>query len=109
MPAKRRRPVSRRLPREPVGVGEGSGLAANDDPVRSGPVRGDTGVLGERTSAVEGQLDVRRRGGELDVLAAKASLHLQAAVDVEPLGRGNVRYSQQEHDVVDLPTGRAGV
>src|SRR5205807_2232728 len=64
-------------------------------------------ILGQRTAPVERQLDVRR--GELDVLAAEAPRHLQAAVDVEPLARGNVRDSEQQHDLVDLPGGGTGV
>ncbi len=48
---------SRGLPREPVRVGEGPGIAADHEPVRSGAVRGDAGVLGEGTAPVERQLD----------------------------------------------------
>src|SRR5437868_3508350 len=95
------------VPGEPIRVGEGPGIAANDNPVRSGAVRRDVGVLGQGATAVERQLDVRR--SELDVLAAKAPLQRQAAVEIELLARGNVRDSQQEHDLVDLPSGRAGV
>ncbi len=84
------RPCSRyglSLPREPVRVGEGPGVAADGEPVRSGAVRRDAGVLGERPAPVERQLDGRRRGVELDVLAAEALRHGEAAVDVELLAR----------------------
>ena len=97
------------FPAEPVRVGERPGVAGDGDPVRPGALRRDAGVLGQGTAPVERQLDVRRRGGELDVLAAEAPRHRQAALDVELLGRGDVRDAQQEHDVVDLPGGRAGV
>src|SRR5215472_4065289 len=97
------------LPREPVRVGEGPGVAANDDPVRAGAVRGDAGVFGGGTAAVERQPDGRRRGVELDVLAAEALRHGQAAVEVELLGRLDALDPEQQHEVVDLPGGRAGV
>src|ERR1700759_2196673 len=97
------------FPAEPVRVGERPGVAGDGDPVRSGALRRDAGVLGQGPALVERQLDVRRRGGELDVLAAEAPRHRQAPLDVELLGRGDVRASQQEHDVVDLPGGRTGV
>src|SRR6202011_5434852 len=48
--------AARRLPREPVRVGEGAGIAADDDSVRAGAVRGDAGVLGQRAAPVERQL-----------------------------------------------------
>src|SRR5262249_607008 len=98
---------ARRLPREPVRVGEGPRIAANADPGRARSVRGDAGVLRQRTAPVERQPDVRC--GELDVLAAEAPRHLQAALDVEALARGNVRASEQKHDLVDLPGCGAGV
>src|SRR5262249_36992015 len=97
------------LPREPVRVGEGPGVAANDDPVRSAALGRDARVPGERTTPVERQLDGARRGGELDVFTAEAPRHCQAAAGVEPLALGDVRGSQQEHDLVELPGGRAGV
>src|SRR6266700_630593 len=96
-------------PAETVRVSERPGVAGDGDPVRPGALRRDPGVLGQGPALVERQLDVRRRGGELDVLAAEAPRHRQAPLDVELLGRGDVCASQQEHDVVDLPGSRAGV
>jgi hypothetical protein len=43
------------------------------------------------------------------MLAAKALSHGEAAVNGEPLAPGHVRDSQQEHDLVYLPGGRAGI
>src|SRR5437764_3153658 len=100
---------SRGLPREPVRVGEGPGITANDDPVRSGALGRDAGVPGERTAPVERQLDGTGRSGELDVLAAEALRHGQAAAGVEPLARSHVRGSEQEHDLVYFSGGRPGV
>src|SRR5215813_667095 len=97
------------LPREPVRVGEGPGVAADDDPVRSGAVRGDADIFGGGTAAVERQPDGRRRGVELDVLAAEALRHGQAAAGVELPGRPDVPDPEQQHEAVDLPGGRAGV
>src|SRR5216683_6106635 len=97
------------IPREPVRVGEGPGIAANHEPARSGAFGRDAGVLGQGTAPVERQLDGTRRSGELDVLAAKALRHGEAAVNVEPLARGHVRDSQPEHDLVDPPGGRTSV
>src|SRR4029450_12401804 len=73
------------VPREPVRVCEGPGIAANHEPVRSGTVGRDAGVLGEGTAPVERQLYGTRRSGELDVLAAKARRHGEAAVTVDRL------------------------
>src|SRR5712691_7020757 len=58
---------SRGLPCEPVRVGEGPGVAANREPVRSGAVGRDASVLGEGTVPVERQLNGTGRSGELDV------------------------------------------
>src|SRR4029077_5692922 len=80
----------------------------NDQPGRSGAVGSDAGVLGEGPAPVERQLDRARRRGELDVLAAKTLGHGKAAVNVEQLAPGRVRGAEQEHDLVDLPGGRAG-
>jgi hypothetical protein len=44
------------LPCEPVRVGEGPGIAANHEPVRSGAFGRDAGVLGKGTVPVECQL-----------------------------------------------------
>lgn len=85
------------------------GTAAQDEPVGSGAVGGDAEVLGEGAAPVQRQLDAARRGVELDVLAAEALRDGEALADVEPLARGHVRRSQQEHDLVDLPGVRAGV
>jgi hypothetical protein len=101
--------LRRSLAREPVRVGEGPGIAANHEPVQSGAVGRDAGVLGEGTARGERQLDRTRRSGELDLLAAKALGHGEAAVNVEPLARVHVHDSSQEHDLIDLPGGRAGV
>src|ERR1700730_9621652 len=79
------------LPREPVRVGEGPGIAANHEPVRSGAFGRDASVLGQGTAPVERQLDGTRRSGELDVLAAKALRPCEAAVNVETLAGGHVR------------------
>src|SRR5262249_59884748 len=89
--------------------GEGPGGAAKDAPVGAGAVRGDAGVFGGGTAAVERQPDGRRRGVELDVLAAEALRHGQAAVEVELLGRLDALDPEQQHEVVDLPSSRAGV
>src|SRR5215470_20277230 len=97
------------VPREPVRVGEGPGIAANDEPVRSGAFGRNAGVLGEGAAPVERQLNRTPRGGELDVLAAKALRYGEAALNVEPLARGHIGNAQKEHDLIDLPGGRAGV
>jgi hypothetical protein len=79
-------------------------IAIRCDPVPSG---GTPASFCQRTALVEPQPDALR--GELDVSADEALRHLQAAVKVEPLARGHVRYSQQQHDLADLAGGRAGV
>src|SRR4030095_8435323 len=81
----RRRWTSYGLPRERVRVGEGSGVVANHDPMRSAAVGGDIGVLGERAAPIQPQFDGTGRGFELCVVAAKALGRGEAAVDVEAL------------------------
>src|SRR5690606_28991183 len=85
------------------------GVAVDDEPVGAAAVGTDAGVLGERAAAVEGELDARGRGLELDVLAAEAPRDVQAAVDVEALAGLDVVDAEQQHEVVDLEGGRAGV
>ena len=67
------------LPREPVRVGEGPGIAVNREPVRSAAVGRDTSIFGQGPVPVERQLHRTGRRGELDVLAAKAFRHGEAA------------------------------
>src|SRR5579872_1189489 len=98
-----------RFPHEAIRVGERSGVAADDDAVRPSALRGDTRILGQRTTAVERQLHRRRRRCELDVPAPEAPRHGETVVDVEPLARDDVLDTQQEDHVVDLPSRGAGV
>src|SRR5438270_10945622 len=94
-----------RLARESVRVGERPGITADHEPVRSGAVGRDAGVLGQGTTLVNAQPDVPWRRGELGVDAAKALCHRLATLDVEPLARGKIPDPQQERDLVDLPRG----
>jgi hypothetical protein len=69
-----------------VGVAEAEQVTAPHDGY---PARRDADVNGEGTAPAAHQLDGPRRNGELDILAAKARRHGEAAVNVAPL----VRYS----------------
>ena len=94
---------------EPVRVAVGACLAVDDEPVRAAAVFRDPGVLGERAAPVEPERDRTRRRLELHVLAAEAARHGVAVVDIEPLGRGDVRHAQQQHELVERAGGRGGV
>src|SRR6185437_3831863 len=101
--------ASCRLPREPVRIGEGSRVAADRKPVRTGAVGRDAGVFAERAAAIKLQLHRTGVAGELDVFAAEALGHREAVVDIEPLALGDVCGTQQEHDLIELSGRWAGV
>ena len=60
------------LPLEPVRVGERTGVADDDEPVRPAALRGHAGVLGRGPARVERELHRGAGRVELDVLAAEA-------------------------------------
>jgi hypothetical protein len=68
----------RGVPRDPVRAGEGPGLAARHEPVRSGAAGRDAEVPGEGTAPAGRQLDGTRRSDEPGALAAKARRHRTA-------------------------------
>src|SRR5690606_35439637 len=92
---------------EAVLVGGRLGIGADRESVRARAVGRNPGDLGERGAFVERELD--RPRVELGVSAAIALRDGEPVVDVELLAGGHIGDPQLEYQLVDVPTGRAGV